>query len=232
MFLLVHGAANSSGVWQLWQMALADSGYASVAMDLRGHGDAKNDDLAQTGMADYAADVVAAAAHVDGPVVLAGWSMGGLVALMAAPLVRPVACVLLAPSAPSRIVDTNLPLRSGVFGPEVYGITSADPDDQSAMPDLTRSERMVALVSLGSESQRARDERTRGVVVATPACPVLLATGTDDRLWPADRYRDMPFAADRVEVLGASHWGLVLNGRVVPSLVADVVTWLQGCLRQ
>ncbi len=125
----------------------------------------------------------------------------------------------------------SLPVPSGVFGPEVYGITSADPDDQPAMPDLPRSERTIALASLGLESQLARDERGRGIVAPAPACPVLLATGTPDRLWPAERYRDLPFAADRLEVLGVSHWGLVLNGRVVPTLAADVVAWQKWASR-
>ena len=36
--LLIHGAANSSGVWRFWQEALADLGWSSYAVDLRGHG--------------------------------------------------------------------------------------------------------------------------------------------------------------------------------------------------
>lgn len=66
------------------------------------------------------------------------------------------ACVGLAPSAPAAQVDPEVPLRPGTFGAEAYGITTRDPDDQSAMPDLDREERALALASLGQESRLAR----------------------------------------------------------------------------
>ena len=36
--VLIHGAANSSGVWAFWQTQLAERGWPSYAVDLRGHG--------------------------------------------------------------------------------------------------------------------------------------------------------------------------------------------------
>src|SRR5215475_1216101 len=36
--ILIHGSANSAAVWGFWQQALAEQGWPSYAMDLRGHG--------------------------------------------------------------------------------------------------------------------------------------------------------------------------------------------------
>lgn len=79
--LLIHGSANSAGVWSLWQQALARHGWSSYALDLRGHGRSPAIDLAQVSMTDYAQDVQVLVAQLRQPPVLIGWSMGGLVAL-------------------------------------------------------------------------------------------------------------------------------------------------------
>jgi pimeloyl-ACP methyl ester carboxylesterase len=224
--VLVHGAANSKGVWQFWQAALAAQGWSSYALDLRGHGESAAVDLAVTGMADYAEDVIALARQLERPPALVGWSMGGLVAMMAAAPCRAVACVGLAPSVPARMRDASVAIRSGVFGPEEYGIVNHDPERQPMMADLDRQERGLALASLAQESRRARDERQAGIVIDTLACPLLVATGTADAQWPRTRYADLHLPRQHLEVSGASHWGLVLNRRVLPDLVSAVVDWI------
>jgi len=226
--VLVHGAANSARVWTFWCVALSEAGWPARAVDLRGHGDGAAADLGTTRMADYAADVVAFTRSLGtSSPVLVGWSMGGLVAMMAAAAVSATACVGLAPSAPARTVDHARPLRRGIFGPEEYGIVSRDPADQPAMPDLDLDERRLALASLGAESRLARDERTAGVVVPRLPCPLLIVTGGADTQWPRSRYADLPFAADYVEADGASHWGLVLSRRALKALIPVVVDWLE-----
>jgi hypothetical protein len=99
------------------------------------------------------------------------------------------------------------------------------------MTDLDREERVVAFESLGLESHMARDERKAGIVIASLPCPVLIVTGTADTQWPRQRYADRPFAADHVEVGGASHSGLVLNRRVLPEIGSVVCGWLEKRLR-
>ena len=225
--ILVHGAANSARVWTFWQAELARRGWSSHAIDLRGHGASAPAELGTTRMADYAEDVFALARALREPPVLLGWSMGGLVALMAAGACRARACVGLAPSAPARTCDSTVPLRTGTFGPEEYGIVSRDAERQPAMEDLDRDERVVALESLGLESRFARDERKAGIVVGRAPGPVLIVTGTADALWPRRRYDDLTFAADHVEIVGASHWGLVLNRRLLPAMSSAVGSWLE-----
>lgn len=155
-----------------------------------------------------------------------GWSMGGLVALMVAARGHARACVALAPSAPAHRRDETVELRRGVFGAEEYGITSDDPADQPAMPDLDIEERSIALESLSAESRTARDDRKAGIVIESLPCPLLVVTGSEDRDWPRSAYDGMRLPADYVEAPGTSHWGLVLNRRALPGMVASVTAWL------
>ena len=68
--ILVHGAAKSAGVWIHWQRALADFGWTSYAVDLRGHDAGAAVDLAATRMTDYADDVRTVLSEVARPAVL------------------------------------------------------------------------------------------------------------------------------------------------------------------
>jgi pimeloyl-ACP methyl ester carboxylesterase len=224
--ILIHGAANSARVWRFWQEELAARGWSSYALDLRGHGEGEAIDLSETRMADYADDVIALARELRRAPVLVGWSMGGLVAMMAAQACDARACVGLAPSTPAQRYDASVQIRSGVFGPEEYGIVHRDPDRQPMMPDLDRDERLIALNSLVMESRVARDERKGGITIDKLECPLLVATGTAASQWPRERYEDLHLAREHIEAAGASHWGLVLNRRVVPEIVSAVVGWI------
>jgi pimeloyl-ACP methyl ester carboxylesterase len=224
--ILIHGSANSAAVWKFWQRELAASGWPSYAIDLRGHGQSGPRDLSHTSMHDYATDVAVLATQCRQSPVLIGWSMGGLVALMVAATGVAGACVGLAPSVPARQLDTSVTLRTGEFGGEEYGITSRDPDEQPAMPDLDREERLIALASIGRESRLARDERQRGIVIEALPCPLLIVTGTRDRAWPRERYNNLWLTADYLSVEGASHWGLVLQRHALSSTIPAVLRWI------
>lgn len=229
--ILVHGATSSASIWTFWQKELAARGWPSSAIDLRGHGRSTPIDLSHTGMHDYAADVRMLASQFAQPPVLIGWSMGGLVALMVAASGRTAACIGLAPSTPARYVHASTVLRTGEFGPEEYGITSRNPDNQPAMPDLDREEREIALASLGRESRLARDERQRGIVIESLPCPLLIVTGTRDRQWPRERYNDLWLTTEYLAAEGASHWGLVLNRRALAGIIPAVLQWLESVLK-
>ena len=225
--VLIHGAANSAAVWKFWQRELAAQGLTSYGVDLRGHGADGDRDISDAGMEDYAVDVRSIIQHASSPLVVMGWSMGGLVAMMAAASGGCAACVALAPSTPAQEEDLSVELRWGEFGPEEYGITGLDPEHQPAMPDLDREEREIALSSLGRESRRARDERRRGVVIGSMPCPLLIVTGSNDRQWPSERYEGLWLKSDRLVVEGASHWGLVLNRRAIAQALSGVTGWME-----
>ena len=225
--ILVHGAANSSSVWKFWRQDLTTHGWPSYAINLRGHGDGDSTDLSYTSMSDYAEDVLSLIKEFKGLPVLIGWSMGGLIAMMAGAMGKVAACVTLAPSMPARRIDPSIELRIGEFTALEYGITSKDPGHQPAMPDLDLEERNIALASLSGESRLARDERRRGVVIEKLPCPLLIVTGTLDTQWPRQRYDNLWLKADHLSVEGASHWGLVLNRRSLAKTIPAVLQWLE-----
>jgi pimeloyl-ACP methyl ester carboxylesterase len=228
--VLVHGAANSAGVWVFWQRALAERGWASYAIDLRGHGGSDRIDLSETTMADYADDVQSAIVQLERKPVVMGWSMGGLVAMIVAASGGATACIALAPSLPAQKRDASLKLRRGEFGADFYGITSNDLADQPAMPDLDREERTIALTSCGPESLLARDDRKAGIVIESIPCPLLIVTGTADATYPRAKYDGLWLSAEHIDIEGASHWGLVLGKKAVETLIPQIDAWLEHAL--
>jgi len=225
--ILVHGAANSAAVWRFWQQELATLGWRSHAINLRGHGTSGGGaDLSVTTMRDYADDVANAARKFSTRPIVIGWSMGGLVAMLVAESGLASACVGLAPSAPALHEDENAPLRSGIFGPEEYGIISRDPALQPAMPDLDPEERAVALSSLRAESRLARDERKRGIVIQHLPCPLLIVTAEREVDRPPAVYKNLHLPAELVSIEDCSHWGLVLNRRALARAVPAVSRWM------
>ena len=157
-------------------------------------------------MRDYAEVVARAAEAAAQPLALVGWSMGGLVALIAANAVAPEALVLLEPSPPAeaQVDDPQAELVTGSFDPEqTYG---AFPPGVRARP----------------ESSLARAERKRGISVPEVRCRTLVVSGDD---FPEERGRRVArlYAAEARQFDGFSHWDLVLRPEV-PLAVAD---WLR-----
>lgn len=77
--ILVHGAWHSSWCWtENWAGLLADRGYTSYAVDLRGHGRSPGR-LRRSRIGHYVHDVRRVAMELDREPVLIGHSMGGFV---------------------------------------------------------------------------------------------------------------------------------------------------------
>jgi pimeloyl-ACP methyl ester carboxylesterase len=231
--VLVHGAANSAGVWRFWRDRLEAQGFPTQAPDLRGHGAAPCDDLGRVSMADYVADVQAVIERLGAaPPVLVGWSMGGLVALMYGAVAPTLGVLALGPSTPGPLLEApaTAPPAAGVFGPEAYGITDVTAPAQPTMPDLDPEEIGVALASLGPESAFARQERRRGVWFSPRGVTnsILVAAGERDESFPPRACRRVArfLGADYVELPGASHWGLVLNRRALDAAWPTITAWL------
>lgn len=224
--LLIHGSVSSAPIWGRWQAMLAKGGWSSTALDLRGHGASDPVDLSDVGMDDYLDDVRSVARTLPKPPVVLGWSMGGLLALRFAEVAPSIGCIALAPSPPARRRDPEAEIRRGVFDASEYGITSLDPEQQRAMPDLDIEDRRLALRSLSLDSRRARDERSAGIPVARIPVPVLLITGERDRQFRPTAYDDFPFEAERIIVPGTSHWGLVLGRQAIEFMRQPVLAWL------
>lgn len=101
--LFVHGAYVGAWCWEEHFLDwFAAHGYASHAVSLRGHGGSEGHDrLDQFGLADYAEDVIRAAAELPQPPVLVGHSMGALVAQKCLERLRDVPAMVLACPVPS-----------------------------------------------------------------------------------------------------------------------------------
>lgn len=125
--LFVHGGFHGAWCFGGWMRRLAETGTASAALDLRGHGFLAAEGLPlETGTGDHAAMVVRAAGLLPKNLTLVGHSLGGLIAAMAASELSLSALVLVAPSPPG-----NLPGAKAV--PEVSANTLAPPPDRQAV---------------------------------------------------------------------------------------------------
>jgi pimeloyl-ACP methyl ester carboxylesterase len=153
ILVCLHGAGSCASVFDGWRASFP--GWNVVAPDLQA-----GLELSTASMDDYVVAAVSAAtlATPASEVALCGWSMGGLVALMAAERIRPAALVVLEPSLPAEIggVHAEVPLQRGTFDPmEVYGSWPGDPPTRL-------------------ESNWALAERRRGISVPSVRCPLLV----------------------------------------------------------
>lgn len=245
--LFIHGAANGAWVWDSWRAGLIELGHVPIVIDLRGHGRSLPVDFTTMTMDDYVADVESVvpqvAARYGVHPVIAGWSMGGLVAMMYAALhPETPALALFAPSPPVEVAGRADPERvratpSTAYGPELYGIYPDDVEKSlPALADLTADEaaRVLAASAGAQESGFARRQRLRGISVPAESvtCPSLVIAGSEDRAIAADSSKAVAGYLNSlyIEVPGAGHWGPIVHQETVTDLARQLDGWLQQCL--
>ncbi len=203
--VLVHGAASGPWVFDGWAGGWPHD-------DVRVPDLQEGLDVAHAGMSDYADRVLAAVG--DRSAVLCGWSMGGLVAMMAAVRCRPAALVVIEPSVPAEIDggDPDWPWEAGTYdAAAVYGPSGPG-----------RRHR--------PESLRARSERKRGIGVAAVDCPLLVVAGrdyTDTRGRPVAEH----YGAELLLFPTLSHYQLVADPRVREAVARWVDSVAPGAVR-
>ena len=185
--MLVHGAGSGPWVFESWGAALP--GIEVGTIDL-------HDDLDVTccSMQDYAGSLIEACIGLRPPLFVCGWSMGGLVALMASSSLELAGLILLEPSPPAEVqgFDESKELREGAFDPEeAYGPFPAG-------------------IASRWESQLARDERKSGISVPSIHCPSLVVWGDEFATDRGERIAEL-YSAESRSISGVDHWGLVLN---------------------
>jgi len=186
--VLVHGATSGPWVFDGW--AARWPGQDVRIPDLQ-----EGLDVAHATMSDYADRVLAAAG--DEPALLCGWSMGGLVAMMAARSCGPTALAVIEPSVPAEIDggDQDWPVETGTYDAEsAYG---------PSVPGMRHR----------PESLLARSERKRGISIPAIDCPLLVVAGRDyldTRCRPVAEY----YGAELIQFPSLSHFRLVVDQRV------------------
>lgn len=198
--LLLHGAGSGPGIFTGWGRHFPDSDVVPVDLQAGVSVDTAS-------MEDYARRAVEESRRAPPPVLLCGWSMGGLVAMMAARTLRPGWLALLEPSPPAEVqgFDDTVAPSPGAFDPQAeYGPFPAG-------------------VEARPESRAARCERKRGISIAALPCPTLVVYGRD---FPHERGSRIAetYAADALELGDLDHWGLVL----ADSVPAAVSSWAAG----
>lgn len=242
--LFIHGAANGAWVWEPWRRHLTALGWETIVIDLRGHGRSLPIDMSEVTMEDYVADVesvtrqVVAAQGVQP--VIAGWSMGGLVALMyAAKHPETPGLVLFSPSMPVEVggrmsIEELREIPPGPVGPDHYGIYADDLEaSRPGMFGLTDEEagRVLANSAGALESGFARRQRHRGIAVAASEVrmPSLVVYGDSEKEPRPTEARRLAIylGGESIGAPGAGHWGIVYSEGVVSGLAPVVDGWLR-----
>ncbi|MEI8001747.1 MAG: alpha/beta hydrolase [Actinomycetes bacterium] len=81
--LLMHGGGQTRHAWGSAAETLADAGWRTISLDLRGHGDSEWALDGDYAFSSFAADCIAVADQLGRPPVLVGASLGGVVAIIA-----------------------------------------------------------------------------------------------------------------------------------------------------
>lgn len=189
--LLIHGAGSGPWIYDDWPESFP--GLRICALDLQ-----LGLQVSSASMADYADRVIAVAHDLPQPLSLCGWSMGGLVALLAATRLTLHSLVLIEPSPPAEVqgyVEIDAHSMNGTFDPEVvYGPFPAG-------------------VPARPESSRARAERKRGISVQSVPCPSLVIYGDEYR---EERGRQIArlYHSREHDFPGLNHWDLVRDNSV------------------
>ena len=100
----IHGGCMGAWGFTAYIRYFDILGIASAAVDCRGHGGLEQtEDFVGASIADFTGDVVAACDQLPGPAILAGHSLGALIAGVAQGQVDTAGLVLLAPSPPGQL---------------------------------------------------------------------------------------------------------------------------------
>ena len=186
--LLIHGASAGPCIFDGWSDSFPELEVDVVELQA-------GLNVPEAAMSNYAAVVYRGADWLPRPLALCGWSMGGLVAMMAAGRCGAEALVLLEPSPPGEVQG---------FDPEVElapGIYESGPHD-----------RFPRSVKSRPDSSLARAERKRGISVPSLPCPALVVYGDE---FPDQRGRRIAsyYGAEELYLDGCEHWGLLLDAR-------------------
>lgn len=241
--VLAHGASEHSSRYAWAAEQLAERGYATYALDHRGHGHSEGPRAYVDRMDNVVADLDqlvdrATAAHPDAPLFLLGHSMGGCVAI-AYTLRHQERLNGLVLSAPLAALEAASPVERAagrvlsVVAPKlgVYGIDSST---VSRDPEVVRDYDADPLNYHGKLPARTVHELSQTVgsfpdEVNRLTLPMLLMHGTADKLVPphgTEMIDERAGARDKTMIRYEGLYHELLNEPERERVVADIADWL------
>lgn len=241
-------AACGAWVWTSWRRYLGELGWQVSVLDLRGHGRSMPVDLSAVTLEDYVTDLASVTKQIEAAQgvhpVLAGWGMGGMVAMMyAVKHPETPALFLLEPSPPLEVggranLDTVRRFAGDVLDLEHLGIYPDDPQrSHESLFDLDETELADFLSHSdgAAESGIAFRQNLRGISIPRSEidCPVLVLHGeTEGRVGVTVQNRQLAqhLRGESLAVPGAGHWGIVWHDECVAEMAPGVDAWLRSSL--
>jgi len=246
--VFVHGAFCGGWAFETFRERFEAAGFETHAPTLPHHEQGADlEQLAQTGLKDYALAIAEYVRPLRAAPVLIGHSLGGLVVQLVAMSAPVAALVLLAPSAPWGVPLTTLDEHSNQFGLTLLGDywrRPIPPDFRVArattLDRLTREDAREAFARFVPESGRAIRETLQwwsDTSTASQApvyrinAPVLGIAGGKDRVNPASTVhriitRFPGGQADYQEFPEMSHW--LIGEPEAPQVASAALKWLDA----
>jgi acylglycerol lipase len=243
--IIVHGFGEHSNRYGHVAQRLVAEGYATYALDHRGHGRSAGPRAVIDRLADAVSDidrlvVLAGDAHSGLPVFMLGHSMGGLLAVQYALehqdrltglLLSGALAALDAAPAPARLIARML----SVLAPRA-GLIALDASLVSRDPQVVAAYRADPMVHHGKLPARTVAEliaagRRFPEVVAEIRVPTLIMYGSEDRLCPPSgsvMLGERIGAADITVVPYAGLYHEILNEPEQEAVLDDVCAWLDA----
>jgi len=219
----VHGAGGGGWEWAIWARVFAHRGFSVIAPDLKPSAAG----IEKTSFADYRDQVIEWCLGAGEGAVIAGASLGGLLALSLSHVMRPAALILVNPLPTAGVLARPLHEQWPALVPWARARSLAA--TQRAMPDADDAARLFALRRWRDESGLVLNEARDGIAVEPPRCPTLFLASEDDPDIPPAAVRSLAvrFSADFHSIPGASHVGPLL-GRTAAGVAAQAADWLAG----
>lgn len=206
LVILVHGAAMNRTVWSLQTRWLAHHGFATLAIDLPGHGNASEPERESIATyADWLAEIVEAAQR---PVHLAGHSMGSFIALETAARTELASVTLIGTAAAMPVhpalveaAEANDPLAAQLMSGWAFASTSrTGPHPSPGATMVGGTQALIAQAAPGvlhHDLVMCAEYTSAAETAATLEVPVTLLLGSADRMTP------LRAAAPLIEALGS-----------------------------
>jgi pimeloyl-ACP methyl ester carboxylesterase len=233
--LLIHGYGGGAWYFDRYQRVLADHGYPSYALNLRGHyGSRPVDHLGRVAFLEYVEDALEVARYLGRPIVL-GHSMGGLIAqkLAESDAVRAAVLLCAAPPRGISLFSRSLAVRQikhlgALLGSRPLAGTRAD-YDAILLNRVPESERAALFPRFVPDSGRVGRELSLGTAPVDERkvrCPILVVGCADDRyvVPRIGRRLARKYAAPYWEYPRHAHFPQYEPGW--EALIGDIVRWL------